>query len=86
MMSLAVGALALAGCKRRGFKKGGLAYGEMTARGAQIDVAPSTGGVDPDIRGIKKNMEPSGALRCTTLHHDPELLWDESARVARGEN
>ena len=28
-----MGALAAAGRKRRGFKEGGLAYGEMTARG-----------------------------------------------------
>jgi len=28
-----MGALASAGLKRRGFKEGGLAYGEMTARG-----------------------------------------------------
>jgi len=52
----------------------------------QVDVAPSTGGVDPDIRGITKNTEPSGALRRTTVHHDPELLWGESARIVRGEN
>jgi len=25
---------------------------------AQVDVAPSTGGVDPDTRGIKKNTQP----------------------------
>jgi len=53
---------------------------------AQVDVAPSTGGVDPDIRGIKKNTEPSGTLRRTTVHHDPELVWGESARIVRGEN
>jgi len=41
---------------------------------AQVDVAPLTGGVDPDIRGIKKITIPSGALRRTTVHHDPELL------------
>ena len=36
---------------------------------AQVDVAPSTGGVDQDTRGIKKNTEePSGALRRTTLY------------------
>jgi len=100
-----MGALAVVGRERRDFKEGGLAYGEMTARGfansavlppikrtfsepfvltcrvgrwgmivwltnvsdpspsAQADVAPSTSGVDPDIRGIKKNTEPSGALR-----------------------
>jgi len=29
---------------------------------AQVDVAPSTGGVDPDIRGFKKNTEPSGRI------------------------
>jgi len=81
-----MGALTAAGRKRRGLKEGGLAYGEVTARGAQIDVAPSTGGVDPDTRGIKKNAEPSGALRCITVHHDPELLWGESARIVRGEN
>ena len=107
----AMGAPAAAGRKRRGFKEGGLAYGEVTARGpvnsaalpsrvhgfltsepfvltcrvgrwemvvwltivsypspsAQVDVAPSTGGVDPDIRGIKKDTEPSGALRRTTF-------------------
>ena len=63
---------AAAGRKRRGFKEGGLAYGEMTARGAQPDVAPSMGGVDPYTRGFKKNTEPSGALRRTTVHHDPE--------------
>jgi len=28
-----MGALAAAGRKRRGFKEGGLSYGEMTARG-----------------------------------------------------
>ena len=33
LRSLAMGALAAAGCKRRGFKEGGLAYGEMTSRG-----------------------------------------------------
>ena len=34
-----MGALAAAGRMRSGFKDGGLAYGEMTARGAQVDVA-----------------------------------------------
>ena len=29
---------------------------------AQVDVAPLMAGVDTDIRGIKKNTEPSGAL------------------------
>jgi len=122
-----MGALAAAGRMRSGFKDGGLAYGEMTARGfvnsaalpsrvhfsepfvlacrmgrwgvvvlltsvtepsssAQVDVAPSTGGVDPDTRGIKKNTEPSGALRRTTVHHDPKLVWGESAPIVRGEN
>ena len=42
---------------------------------AQVDVAPSTGGVDPDIRGIKKNTEKRGALRRITVYHDPELYW-----------
>jgi len=41
---------------------------------AQVDVAPSTGGVDPNIWGIKKNKEPSGALCRNTVYHDPELL------------
>jgi len=40
---------------------------------AQVDVAPSTGGVDPDIRGIKMNT-----TRC--------FLWGESARIVRGEH
>ena len=57
-----------------------------TSPSAQVDVAPSTGGVDPDIRGIKKNTEPRGALCCTTVHHEPELVWGESARIVRGEN
>ena len=35
---------------------------------AQVDVAPSTGGVDPDIWAIKKNTEPSGALRSSPHH------------------
>ena len=81
-----MGALAAAGRKRRSFKEGGLAYGEVTARGAQFDVAPSMGGVDQNIRGIKKKKEPSGALRRTTVHHEPELAWGESARIVRGEN
>ena len=38
---------------------------------AHVDVAPSTGGVDPDTRGIKKITEPSGVLRRTTVHHSP---------------
>jgi len=86
-MSLAMGALVAAGRRRRGFKEGGLAYSEMTCRGGQVDVAPSTGGVDPDIREIKENTALSGALRRTTVHHDPKLLCGESASiVVRGEN
>jgi len=46
---------------------------------AQVDVAQSTGGVDPDTRGIKMDMEPSGALRRTAVYRDLELVWDESA-------
>ena len=53
---------------------------------AQVDVAPSTGGVDPNIWGIKKNKEPSGALCRNTVYHDPELLWGEKARIVRGEH
>ena len=34
MRSLTTGALAAAGRKRRGYKEGGLAYGEITARGS----------------------------------------------------
>ena len=48
---------------------------------AQVDVAPPTGGAGPDIRGIKKNTEPSGALRRTTVHHDPELVWVNGVRL-----
>ena len=81
-----MGALAAAGRKRRGFKEGGLAYGKRTARVAQVDVAPSTSSVDPDIRGIKMDTESSGALRRTTVHHDPELAWGEIAHIVRGEN
>ena len=80
-----MGVLVAAGRKRRGFKEDGLAYGEITAQGTTVDVAPSTGSADPDIRGIKKNTEPSGAPRRTTVHHDPELVWGESARIVRGE-
>ena len=53
---------------------------------AQVDVAPSTGGIDPDIRGIKKYSEPSGVLRRTAVHRDLKLLWGGSARIVRGEN
>ena len=53
---------------------------------AQVDVAPSMGGVDPDIRGIKKNMKPSGALRRTTVIHEPKLIRGESARIVQGKN
>jgi len=53
----------------------------------QVDAAPSTGGVDPDTRGIKRDTEPSsGALRRTTVYRDPELIWGEIARVVRGES
>jgi len=51
---------------------------------AQVDVAPSTGGVYPNIRGIKKNTEPSWALSHTTVHQDPKLVWGGSARIVRG--
>ena len=39
----------------------------------QLYVAPSMGGVDSDIRGIKNFTEPSGALRRTTVHHELKL-------------
>jgi len=93
-----MGALAATGRKRRGFKEGGPKYGKMTARGfVNSTVLPSrvhvfsdpfvlTGGVDLDMRGIKKNIEPSGALRRTTVHHDPEPAWGESSRIVLGEN
>ena len=68
-----MGVLVAAGRKRRGFKEDGLAYGEITAQGTTVDVAPSTGSADPDIRGIKKNIEPSGALRYTTVHRDSKI-------------
>jgi len=35
---------------------------------AQVDIVPSTGGVDPDIWGVKRNKVPSEALRRTTVH------------------
>jgi len=50
---------------------------KKAARAAQVGVVPSTSGVDPDIRGIKKNTEPSGALRRTAVHHGLELVWAE---------
>jgi len=43
------------------------------------DVALSTGGVDPGIRGNKKNKESNGALRRRTVHHEPELAVPKSS-------
>jgi len=53
---------------------------------AQIDAAPLIGGIDPDVRGVKKNTEPSGELRRTTVHHESKHALGENARIVRGEN